>query len=88
VAFWKCKSERVDRISYETLANFGRYEFLGSEQSGIDPSSAYSLIFNLNELIYPSSPPDRAQVIAESHRHTGNGQRITWPLLAAALVVP
>lgn len=68
------KSAPIDRISSESLADFGRYEFLGAEQSGVEPSRAYSLIFNLNGLIYTQSPADRAHVIAELNRHAEKGE--------------
>jgi hypothetical protein len=70
--FWNRKP--VDRISSQALADFGRFEFVGAEQSGIDPSNAFGLISNLNELVYTSSPADRAEVIAELHRHAEKGE--------------
>jgi hypothetical protein len=72
--FWNRKSAPADRISSQALADFGRYEFLGADQSGIDPSNAYGLISNLNELIYTSSPAGRAEAIAELHRHAEKGE--------------
>jgi hypothetical protein len=74
MALWSRKSTPVDRISSEALASFGRYEFLGSEQSGVEPGSAYGLVSNLNELVYTQSPADRAQLVAELHRHAEKGE--------------
>jgi len=74
MVFWNRKSATVDRISSEALANFGRYEFLGSQQSGIDPSDSYSLISELNELIFTSTSADRDLAVAELHRHAAKGE--------------
>jgi len=68
------RSDPVDRITSEDLAQFGRYEFLGAEQSGVPLGSAYNLISNLNELVYTQSPSDRAQLVAELSRHADKGE--------------
>jgi hypothetical protein len=72
--FWNRPRTDPDRISSAQLADFGRYAFLGPEQSGIDPAGAYSLISDLAIQIYTSNSTDRTQVIAELHRHADNGE--------------
>lgn len=64
----------VDRITSEDLAQFGRYEFLGADQSGVPSSGAYDLISGLNELVFTQSPTDRAQLVVELHRHAEKGE--------------
>lgn len=72
--FWSRKLAAANRISSEALADFGRCEFLGAEQSGIELSAVYGLVANLNELAFTSLPSDRAQVISELHRHAEKGE--------------
>ncbi len=74
MGLFRRSSQPVDRITSEDLAQFGRYEFLGAEQSGVPLGSAYNLISNLNELIYTQSPTDRAQLVAELSRHADKGE--------------
>jgi hypothetical protein len=74
MGLFRRRSDPVDRITSEDLAQFGRYEFLGAEQSGVPLGSAYSLISNLNDLVYTRSPTDRAQLVAELSRHADKGE--------------
>lgn len=70
--FWKRTSTPVDRVTSEALADFGRFEFLGREQSGvIDP---YSLVSQLVSLAYPPDGPGYAEVVLELRRHAERGE--------------
>lgn len=72
MALWKRKSTPIDRISSEALADFGRFEFLGREQSGVfDP---YSLVSDLVSLSYPPDGPGCAEVVDELRRHAEKGE--------------
>lgn len=71
---WNRKSGPADRISPRALADFGRFQFLGAEQSGIDATGSYDLISSLNELVFTSYPADRARVITELRRHAMQGE--------------
>ncbi len=72
MAIWNRRASQVDRISSEALADFGRYEFLGSEQSGI--TDAYSLVSNLVSLSYPPDGPGAAEIITELRKHSQSGE--------------
>jgi hypothetical protein len=74
VPFWNRPRPALDRISPEQLADFGRYAFLGPEQSGVDPAGTYSLISDLGISIYTQGPAERARVVAELRRHATNGE--------------
>lgn len=70
--FWKRSQPAVDRISSEALAEFGRFEFLGRDQSGVvDP---YSLVSDLVSSSYPPDGPGYAEVVAELRRHAESGE--------------
>jgi hypothetical protein len=72
MAFWKRQSTPRDVITSEALAEFGRYEFLGAEQSGV--SDPYSLVSALVNRAYPTDGPGHANVVAELRRHAQRGE--------------
>jgi hypothetical protein len=74
MTFWNRRTAPADHISPESLASFGRFEFLGAALSGIEPSEAYGMIVGLNKLIFTSDLGDRAQAIAELQRHAAKGE--------------
>ncbi|MFZ6005557.1 MAG: hypothetical protein ACOYXM_16665 [Actinomycetota bacterium] len=70
--FWNRKAVAADRISSEALADFGRFEFLGREQSGV--FDAYALVSDLVSLSYPPDGPGFQAVVAELRRHAQKGE--------------
>jgi len=72
MGFWSKKSTQTDTISSEALADFGRYEFVGADQSGI--SDAYSLVSALVSVSYPLEGPGYHEVISELYRHAEKGE--------------
>jgi hypothetical protein len=62
------------RISSEQLASYGRYAFLGEEQSGIKSADALDLVRPLVEFIWTSQPNARAAGIAELRQHAARGE--------------
>ncbi len=62
----------ADLISSTALAEFGRYEFLGAEASGV--SNAYSLVSALVSRSYPVGGPGYREVVAELRRHAQQGE--------------
>lgn len=66
------RKKTVDRITSEALADFGRFEFLGREQSGV--LDAYSLVSELVALSYPPEGPGYDDVVAELRRHAEKGE--------------
>lgn len=72
MALWKRKSAPIDRITSEALADFGRVEFLGCEQSGVaDP---FALVSDLVSLSYRPGGPGVNEIIAELRRHAQIGE--------------
>lgn len=74
MGLFRRNSQPVDRITSDDLAQFGRHEFLGAEQSGLPLGSAYGLISSLNELVYTRDAADRARIVAELGRHAEKGE--------------
>lgn len=72
MAFWSKKPQHSDKISSDALADFGRYEFLGADQSGI--SDAYSLVSALVSSSYPPEGPGYRDVVSELRRHAEKGE--------------
>lgn len=72
MGFFKRRVTLADRITPDALADFGRYEFLGPEQSGI--SDPYSLVSPLVSLSYNPEGPSSSEVIAELRRHSEKGE--------------
>ena len=72
MAFWKRTSTPTDRITADALAEFGRFAFLGAEQSGV--SDSYSLISPLVPLSYPAEGPGYMELVAELRRHAERGE--------------
>ena len=71
MAFWRRKAP-VDRTTSEALADFGRYEFLGPQQSGIQ--SGFALVSDLMSLSYPADGPGAVEVVEELRRHAQRGE--------------
>ena len=69
-----------DRISSEQLADFGRYEFLGEQASGIKSADALGLVRALAEPVWTSEPNARASAVAELSRHADRGE---WETVGA-----
>jgi len=72
MAFWSKTTQQADKISPDALADFGRYEFLGADQSGI--SDAYALVSALVASSYPPEGPGYREVITELRRHAEKGE--------------
>jgi hypothetical protein len=73
MSFWN-RAPRPPRnvITADQLADYGRYEFLGAEASGIE--NGYPLIEELAELIYMGDPAARAHATGELRRHAAAGE--------------
>ena len=69
MSFWRSSRPRRDRITPGQLANFGRFSFLGEEQSGVSAQDSFALVSELASLIWGGDPSGRATVTAELHRH-------------------
>jgi hypothetical protein len=70
--FWKSARRPADVITAEQLAAYGRYEFLGAGQSGIE--DGYPLIVDLASRIYTGDPAAHAEVNGELRRHAERGE--------------
>lgn len=62
----------IDRLTSEELADFGRYEFLGEQQSGVH--DAYALVAELVSLSYPPNGASGVEVLEELRRHAERGE--------------
>lgn len=69
-----------DKISSEQLADFGRFQFLGEEQSGIKSGDSLDLVRDLAWPLWGSEPNARADAIAELRRHAARGE---WETVGA-----
>ncbi len=72
MALWKRKLVPTDRISSEALADFGRFEFLGRVQSGVD--DPFALVSELVAHSYPNDGPGCVAVVEEIRRHAEEGE--------------
>jgi hypothetical protein len=67
MSFWSSRRRPADTITAGQLASYGRYEFLGADQSGIE--DGYALIVDLASRIYGGDPAAHAEVRGELRRH-------------------
>lgn len=72
--FWKSPRPVEDLMTSEQLADFGRFSFLGGEQSGIKAPLSLAEASGIASLIWGGDPSGRPAAVAELRRHAAKGE--------------